>query len=224
LEGIKYKLIKLNMMFLQKSDILGLEQRYRATFINSLAGFRQAVLIGTKSLEGYENLAIFNSLLHIGAHPPLNGIIFRPDTVQRDTLKNILETGHYTINYIHKSDFEKAHQTAAKYETNVSEFEKTGFTPIYIPEFNAPFVKEAVVKIGMKMEEKIDIKINGTIMIVGSIQTIELNEKIVHNDGFVALEQENVLACTGLDAYYAMTFLGRMKYAKVDKAPEQIIM
>jgi flavin reductase (DIM6/NTAB) family NADH-FMN oxidoreductase RutF len=210
-------------MLIHKTDILKLDQRYRATFVNSLAGFRQAVLIGTKSIEGYENLAIFNSLVHIGAHPPLNAIIFRPDTVQRDTLKNILETKVYTINYVHTADFEKAHQTAAKYETGVSEFEKTGFSPIYLPDFEAPFAKEAVVKIGMKLEEKIDIKINGTIMIIGSIQSIELNEHIIQKDGFVALEKDNVLACSGLDAYYSTTMLGRMKYAKVDQEPERIL-
>ena len=62
-----------------------LEQRYRVTLINSLAGFKQAVLIGTKSAEGQTNLAVFNSLIHIGSNPALYGFICRPDTAQRDT-------------------------------------------------------------------------------------------------------------------------------------------
>ena len=35
-------------MILTKENIEQLEQRYRTAFINSLAGFRQAVLVGTK--------------------------------------------------------------------------------------------------------------------------------------------------------------------------------
>ena len=77
-----------------------LEVRYRATLINSLTGVRPAVLVGTRSGSGNNNLAIFNSLVHIGADPPLNGLLFRPATVERHTLNNILETGNYTLNFV----------------------------------------------------------------------------------------------------------------------------
>ncbi|MEY4292398.1 MAG: hypothetical protein RIQ61_775, partial [Bacteroidota bacterium] len=87
-------------MIIDKNAIEQLEQRYRTTFINSLAGFRQAVLVGTKSAEGHSNLAIFNSLIHLGAHPALFGLINRPDSVQRDTLQNIISTKSYTLNYV----------------------------------------------------------------------------------------------------------------------------
>ncbi len=206
-------------MVLQQDDIINLEQRYRTAFINSLAGYRQALLIGTKSLTGDNNLAIFNSLIHLGANPALFGFISRPGTVQRDTLTNIMDTGEYTINYVPATDFEKAHQTSARYETGVSEFEAVGFTPEYINPFNAPFVAEAVVKIAMKLEDKIDIKINGTILMIGSIQYVTLNENIVSADGFVDLEKENVLVSCGLDAYFKTQSLGRLTYPKPDKWP-----
>lgn len=40
-------------MVLEKEDIEQLEQSYRTAFINSLAGFRHALLVSTKSLDGY---------------------------------------------------------------------------------------------------------------------------------------------------------------------------
>jgi hypothetical protein len=52
-------------VILKKEEIEKLEQRYRTAFINSLAGFRQAVLVGTKSFDGHTNLAIFNSLIWV---------------------------------------------------------------------------------------------------------------------------------------------------------------
>lgn len=209
-------------MIINQSDISAMEQRSRATFVNSLAGVKQVVLVGTRSVGGQSNLAIFNSLIHIGANPALYGLLFRPDTVGRDTLRNIVETGQYTLNYVQAADFEQAHQTSAKYESNISEFSATGFIEQYSEPFIAPFVKEAVVKIGMKFEEKTELKINGTILVIGSIQHIEINETIVGKDGFVSLADENVLACSGLDAYYSVNFLGRLSYAKPEKWPEKI--
>ena len=74
-------------------------------------------------------------MVHLGANPPLYGIISRPDTALKDTLKNILETHQYTLNFVKNTDFEKAHQTSAKYDANISEFEKVGYTEECSTEF-----------------------------------------------------------------------------------------
>ncbi len=209
-------------MIIDASQLLSFDNRYRAMFINSLAGIKQAVLIGTKSLDGNTNLAIFNSLVHIGANPPLWGFICRPDIVQRDTLRNILETGAYTFNLIRKDHSEKAHQTSAKYPCNVSEFEACGFTERFIEPFTAPFVEEAPIKIGMQFEEKIDIAINGTLLIIGSIQYIEFDEHCLSDDGFIDVSKADTLTCAGLDAYYENQLLHRLSYAKPEKWPSKI--
>jgi flavin reductase (DIM6/NTAB) family NADH-FMN oxidoreductase RutF len=201
-------------MIIDKNKIEQLEQRYRTTFINSLAGFRQAVLVGTKSTEGHSNLAIFNSLIHLGAHPALFGLINRPDSVQRDTLQNIINTKSYTLNYVKAEAYEKAHQTSARYDKHISEFEAVGFEPAYLPSCTAPMVKDAVVSIAMQLEEIIPIAINSTILIVGSVQQIHIDEQLVGNDGFVSLSEQQVVISQGLDAYFVSSPLGRLAYAK----------
>lgn len=201
-------------MRIDKSEIEQLEQRYRTAFINSLAGFRQAVLIGTRSVDEKTNLAIFNSLIHLGANPALFGLMSRPGGVQRDTLQNILETKEYTLNFIQAANYKKAHQTSARYDKGISEFEKVGFTPVYHSGFRAPFVGEAVVKIAMKFEESIPVNINGTILIVGSITMVDINDGMVGEDGFVNLSAAEVLISQGLDAYFSSTEIGRLPYAK----------
>jgi flavin reductase (DIM6/NTAB) family NADH-FMN oxidoreductase RutF len=201
-------------VILKKEDITQLEQRYRTAFINSLAGFRQAVLVGTKSKDGRTNLAIFNSLIHLGANPALYGLMSRPDTVQRDTLQNILDTKEYTLNYIQASQFEKAHQTSARYERGISEFEKVGFQEEYEQPFHAPFISNAIVKIAMYYEQSIPITLNGTVLIIGSIQHVEIDASIVGTDGYVALAEAEVLISQGLDAYFVATPIGRLPYAK----------
>jgi flavin reductase (DIM6/NTAB) family NADH-FMN oxidoreductase RutF len=206
---------KIIKMILSKNDIVQLEQRYRTAFINSLAGFRQAVLVGTKSTDGNSNLAIFNSLIHLGANPALFGLMNRPDSVQRDTLQNIKDTKVYTLNYVKASDYKKAHQTSARYDKGVSEFSKVGFTELYKPSIIAPFVSEAVVQISMQLEEIIPITINGTILIIGSIQSVEMNESLVGKDGFVNLSAAEILISQGLDAYFTSSMIGRLAYAKL---------
>ena len=70
-----------------RDDLDELEQRYRANLINSLSGFKSAVLLGSSDGKT-NNLAIISSVVHVGANPPLLGMIMRPHTVQRDSLDN----------------------------------------------------------------------------------------------------------------------------------------
>jgi flavin reductase (DIM6/NTAB) family NADH-FMN oxidoreductase RutF len=201
-------------MIITQQDLKNFEQRYLTAFVNSLAGFRQAVLVGTKSIDGHTNLAIFNSLIHLGANPALFGLISRPDLVTRDTLQNIKDTKSYTLNFVRASDYKKAHQTSARYEKNISEFEQVGFTAYYLDSCLSPAVQEAVVNIEMRLEEIIPIKINGTIMIIGSLQQISLENRLLGEDGFVSLSDAHILISQGLDAYFEAKALGRLPYAK----------
>ncbi|MDX2173433.1 MAG: flavin reductase [Bacteroidota bacterium] len=191
-----------------------MEQRHRATFINSLGGFKSVCLIGTKSKGNQTNLAIFNSIVHIGANPPLVGFVIRPDSVERHTLNNILETGTYTINHINKKIYKQAHQTSARYSQEISEFTATGLTEEYKDDFLAPYVLQSNVKIGLELKEKIDFKINGTVFIIGEIKHIYLPEICLEQDGHVNLENAGTITCSGLDSYHFTTKLARLSYAK----------
>ena len=203
-------------MHIHQQEIEQLAQRYRTTFINSLAGYRQAVLVGTKSASGQTNLAIFNSLIHLGANPALLGLISRPapEGVQRHTLQNILDTGQYTLNFVSADFMQQAHQTSARYAVNESEFQRVGFAEHYLPGFSAPCVEQAVVRIAMQFQQLIPIPLNNTALIIGSISQVQCNGVEVQPDGFVNLEPAQVLISQGLDAYFTGSGLGRLPYAK----------
>ena len=151
-------------IFVNANDIENLEKQERVHFINSLGGFKSVALVGTSDKDGNNNLAIFSSFFHIGAHPPLIGMIFRPSPPERDTLKNIINTGFYTINHINESIYKQAHQTSARYDASVSEFDVTGLKTEFKNDFFAPFVAESNIQLGIKFKEKIDIEINKTIL------------------------------------------------------------
>lgn len=203
---------KEDILKINSQQILESEKLFRTKFINSLAGIRQIALIGTKSKDGRENVAIFNSLIHLGANPPLFGFISRPDSVERDTLRNIKETSSYTINYLDKKWMKNAHKTSARYPKEISEFSATDFSAVYICDCIAPFVKEADLKIEMKMKQILNIEINNTKMIIGTIESVQIPKNRLAHDGLVL--HDHLLVSGGLDSYYSTKFMGQLPYAK----------
>ena len=198
------------------------ERFYRANFINSLTGFKSVSLIGTVNQKGQTNLAIFSSIVHVGSDPALIGFINRPITAAPHTLANIQATGEYTINHVHPSFLESAHQTSAKYPADVSEFDEVGLTPEFHEATQAPFVKESKVKYALSLEEIIPIKLNNTFLVIGKLQHVKLEESILASDGFLNLDKASSLCSNGIDAYYSTHLIDRYEYAKPGTIPRKI--
>ena len=208
-------------MLITKENILNFEKLYRTNFVNSLSGFKSANLIGTISLEGKTNLAIFSSVIHVGANPPLMGFLMRPVSVERHTYNNIKETGYFTINHINKEIFKQAHQTSASYEKDISEFDACGLTPEYTETIKAPYVKESKIKIGLKFVEEQKIKSNDTILWLENLEMILL-DKVVATDGFIDIEKAGTMAISGLDSYHETKRITRLPYAKPFVEPNKL--
>jgi flavin reductase (DIM6/NTAB) family NADH-FMN oxidoreductase RutF len=204
------------MQIISSITIQAWERFYRANFINSLTGFKSASLIGTINNKGQTNLGIFSSIVHIGSDPALVGYINRPIKAAPHTLANIQSTGVYTINHIHPSILEQAHQTSAKYPAEVSEFDEVGLTPEFSENMAAPFVKESKVKYGLTLEEVVPIKLNDTFLVIGKIQQVKLEEPILSPDGFLELDKASSLCSNGIDGYYTTQLTDRFEYAKPD--------
>lgn len=204
-------------IYMNTNDLDTLEKQNRVHFINTLGGFKSVGLVGTSDKNGNKNLSIFSSFFHIGANPPLIGMIFRPSPPERDTLTNIIETGFYTINHINESIYKQAHQTSARYDATISEFDATGLNTEFKNDFFAPFVAESNIQLGIEFKEKIDISINDTTMIVGEIVQIYIPKDCLYDDGFIDLEKANSVTCSGLDSYHKTVRLDRLSYAKPDK-------
>jgi len=206
-----------NKINFKTSDLEKMEKQTAVHLINSLGGFKSVALVGTSDVQGNTNLSIFSSFFHIGANPPLIGMIFRPSPPERDTMRNILDTGFYTINHINEQIYQQAHQTSARYNKEISEFDAAGLSAEYKNNFPAPFVLESNVQLGIKFKEKTAISINNTTMIIGEIVQIFIPEDCLSEDGFLDLEKANTVTCSGLDSYHKTMQLDRLSYAKPDK-------
>jgi flavin reductase (DIM6/NTAB) family NADH-FMN oxidoreductase RutF len=209
------------MKHFKREAINELDSLKRANLINSISGYKPANLIGSISELGVTNLAIFSSVVHIGANPPLLGFILRPNgEVPRHTYENIKQNSVYTINHVHESFVEKAHFTSAKFERDESEFEKCKLTAEFIEGFAAPFVKESEIKIGLKFMEEIPIKLNKTILIIGEIEHIILPENTLLEGGNVDLNAVSDVAISGLDTYHKVEKIKTFPYARASILPK----
>jgi flavin reductase (DIM6/NTAB) family NADH-FMN oxidoreductase RutF len=207
-------------MIYTKEQIQDLDRITRLKLINSVTGIKPANLIGTINNMRQTNLAVFSSVVHLGSNPPLLGFISRPKGVEfGHTYRNILENGEYTINHIHSEFIKNAHYTSAKFDEDISEFERCNLSEEYIKDFKAPFLKESTFKIGLCFKEAIDIKLNGTILIIGEIKHLILPDNaLVDND--IDLEMTNSVGISGLNSYYSLKKISDYPYAKVNEVPE----
>ncbi len=207
-------------MHYTKGEIAELDKVARLKLINAVSGIKAANLIGTVSKKGVSNLGVFNSVFHLGSNPPLQGFILRPvGEVPRHTYENFMENGQYTINHIHSGMIERAHYTSAKFEANVSEFSECSLTEEYVAGFEAPFVKESRLKMGMRFIKAIPIPMNDTLMIVGEIQHLMLPENAYGEAEDVDLERMDAVGISGLNTYYEVKKLKRFPYARRSEVP-----
>lgn len=201
---------------LSKQDLDNMEQRKRVHFINSLSGYKSANLIGTKDQHGVSNLSMVSSVVHLGADPALIAFVNRPQSVERNTLDNITKSGFYTINHVHADYIEDAHHTSARYPADISEFDQTKLTEQFT-DLQAPYVAQSNIKMGVEFKQKIDIELNGTVLVIGEIIEILINDTLISDDGKIDLVAAKSVAVSGLDEYHLTHSLARLAYAKPRK-------
>ena len=204
-------------MIITAKDIDALEPLQRVQLITCLPGSKPICLVGTKSTDDQTNLAPFSSVTHLGSNPPLIGMVTRPDTVERHTLKNILDTKCWTLNHVHSEILEQAHQCSARYPKEVSEFDATGLKEKYQNEFHAPLVAEARISYGLELEDIVDIKANNTKLIIGKVQFIDFHDDLLLEDYGLDLIAADTLASTAQDTYFSLEQQRQLPYAKAPK-------
>jgi len=202
------------------TQLAQLDPAFRRNLINCLPGYKPLHLMGTQNAAGVTNLALFSQVIHLGADPPLIGILFRPHTVKRDSLENILETGVFTLNHVRIQEVVQAHWTAANWEG--SEFDATGLTEEYKAGVQAPFVKGSPVQLACSLVESQTLQVNQTVLLIAKIEQVFVSKKGLREDGSLDLNTLGIASVSGLDEYHSGQSLVRLSYAKSGKIPTKL--
>ena len=208
-------------MLYKKKDLNSLPSRTRANLINKMAGFKSPVLVGTINKRGQNNLSIVSSLVHLGSSPGLLGMNLRPRTkMYSHTLKNIESKKQFTVSFIDKTIYKKAHLCSAKLPENESEFSYSGLTPEFniIANWSTPHVAESKIQIGLELSDSFRLK-NKCNFIVGEINWIKISDSLLKNK-FNLKQLENHISILGLYEYYEVKLIEKLMYVDVDPSAD----
>jgi hypothetical protein len=154
-------------------------------------GPRPIAFASTLDAEGRSNLAPYSFFNVFSSNPPI--LIFSParrgrDNTTKHTLENALVTKECVINIVNYDMVEQMSLASTEYPEGVSEFEKTGLTPI-ASEVVKPFrVKEAPVQFECKINDVVALGTQGGAgnLVICEVVSIHVSEDILDEEGRIS--------------------------------------
>ena len=120
---------------------------------------RPIALVSTLSKNGVGNLAPFSFFNGVSSNPPslMISVSNRGPGQQKDTLRNILETGEFVVNTCSEWFAEAMVFTAGEFPYGVDEMQKVGLTAVPSQKVKPPRVKESPVHFECSLLKSIEI-------------------------------------------------------------------
>jgi len=141
---------------------------------------RPIAWISTRSENGVANCAPFSFFNVFSEDPPLCviGINPRSDGALKHTLKNIRRTREFVVNLVDEATANAMHISSGEFPEDVSEFDKTGLTPVPAVKVQHPRIAEAAACLECRLDRLIEI--SGTRQLVlGEILLVHAREGII---------------------------------------------
>jgi flavin reductase (DIM6/NTAB) family NADH-FMN oxidoreductase RutF len=144
---------------------------------------RPIAFVSTRAADGSVNLAPFSYFNAISSVPPLVGIaiVDRPDD-EKDTLRNIRETGEFVVNLVAEPMLAAMAKTAGEWPRGTSEFEVAGLTPAPSERVAPPGVAESPVQLECRLHR--EIPLGNSHLVVGEIVLARVDDGVL-TDGRV---------------------------------------
>ena len=158
------------------------KERYRLT-IGAIVP-RPIAFVSTANKEGTTNLAPFSFFSGVSSNPmtvlfcPANN----PDGTDKDTLRNIEETGEFVINVVSIGFARQMAACSEGLDYGDSEFALTGLTPIPCTKVSAPRVKESKVSFECTKQQIIRLNpgaVAGGNIVIGEVVWIHVDDSIL---------------------------------------------
>jgi len=167
---------------------------------------RPICFASTIDKAGNANLSPFSFFNVFGSKPPI--LIFSPSRRVRDntikhTLENVYETGEVVINVVSYSMVQQMSLSSCEYPKNVSEFEKSGFTPIP-SDIVKPFrVKESPAQLECKVLQVIETGKEGGAanLIICEVLCMHIADEVLGENGNIDPQKIDLVARMGGDYY-----------------------
>jgi flavin reductase (DIM6/NTAB) family NADH-FMN oxidoreductase RutF len=167
---------------------------------------RPICFASTIDRDGQANLSPFSFFNVFGSKPPI--LIFSParrvrDNTIKHTLENCIETKEVVINMVNYAIVQQMSLSSCDYPKGVSEFEKSGLTPI-ASEFVKPFrVKESPVQFECKVLEVKETGSEGGAgnLIICEVLMMHINDDVLNEHQQIDPHKIDLVARMGGDYY-----------------------
>lgn len=117
---------------------------------------RPIAWVASLSAEGVANLAPFSFFMAHCSSPPIISISTGPrEGKEKDTHRNILETGEFVVNVVTEELLESVLISAQDYGPAVSEIEEAGLTQIPSLEVAPPRIAESTIQMECRLQESV---------------------------------------------------------------------
>lgn len=167
---------------------------------------RPICFASTVDEEGKPNLSPFSFFNVFGSNPPT--LIFSPSRRVRDntikhTLENIYATREVVINVVSYAMVQQASLSSCEYPKGVSEFEKSGFTPVPSEKIKPFRVKESPVQMECVVRDIIETGQGGGAgnLVICEPVLLHINENILDANGKIDPQKIDLVARMGADYY-----------------------
>jgi len=151
---------------------------------------RPVALVSTMDKQGVANLAPFSFFCGVGSVPPT--VLFCPALrpgasagtgEQKDTLRNVEETGEFVINVVSEAIAAAANASSAEVPPQVDEFGLSGLTPLASKAVRPPRVAESPAQMECKLLQIIYTghAPGSGVIVLGEVVRFHLREDLVDN-------------------------------------------
>ena len=150
--------VKLQNMYI---DLSNTEHSWRAMhrLYLSFVQPRPIAFVSTLDEQGRQNLAPFSFYNMLSANPPV--VVFSPalnrHSQPKDTLRNIQATEEFVIATVTEPIAERMNVCSTEFVYGVSEFEKSGLTPVAAKRVRPMLVKESPVNIECRLRQIVSL-------------------------------------------------------------------
>lgn len=160
-------------------DTAALGGRERYQLLTSLVVPRPIAWISTRSPEGRRNLAPFSYFAAVSATPFLVSVsIGSRGGVEKDTLRNIRQTGAFCVNLATEPHLAVMNETAGEYGPEVDEFERAGIASAEAELVDAPCVAEAPGVLECRLFKTVELEGSPNTLVVGEVLRVRLSDDI----------------------------------------------
>jgi flavin reductase (DIM6/NTAB) family NADH-FMN oxidoreductase RutF len=136
---------------------------------------RPIAFVATQNARSEGNLAPFSFFMGVASNPACIAISITPKRggILKDTLRNILETGVFTVNGCTEEMVEPVHQTSADYEYGRNELHEVGLTACATQRIPGFYINESPWALECKLYQTMDIGERGTqgsaVLVLGEV-------------------------------------------------------